>query len=166
MDQDHFSFKDHLEDSATGNISCVKDALLFSSHSTDRHVACKRVNCKESYQGKWIQTHGVAYHNAKRTTNVRRGWPTSLVLERTRLLQKIPGWTWNNSENSASKPDDVKWMGRFDELSNFVQENDGSYPRAHWKRGGSHQAGQCSLWISTQLSEYKRRKLSDEKIGH
>ena len=121
---------------------------------------------KGSSLGKWVRTQRVAHQTANNTTIIRRGWPNSLVLERTLLLEQIPGWTWNDSENSANRPDDVTWTERFNKLVDFLNAHDGMYPIAHWKKVSSYENKRLSFWIATQIGEYKRGNLSEERIRY
>ena len=116
--------------------------------------------------GKWVRTQRVAHQTANNPTIIRKGWPNCLVLERTLLLEKIPGWTWNDCENSANRPDEVKWMERFNELLDFLNANDDMYPIPHWKKVNSYENKHLSFWIATQIGEYKRGNLSEKRIRY
>jgi len=130
----------------------------------DEHGALP--STKNGSLGKWIRTQRVAYQSAKHPSVIRRGWPSPLVFVRKTLLEKLPGWSWDDTERSASRPNMARWMQRFNELSDFLGRNSGMYPAAHWKKSISFECRHISLWISTQIAEYKRGNLSDERIAY
>jgi len=118
---------------------------------------------KNSYLGNWIRTQRVAYQKSTRPASSGGGWPASLVSKRKHLLENIPGWTWDASQDSANRPDDVTWMQRFIDLSRFLKSNNGLYPPVHWKRGICASDRTLSQWIYTQMMRHRRGALSEER---
>eukprot|EP00890_Picochlorum_soloecismus_P002546 jgi/Picsp_1/3292/NSC_06132-R1_helicase len=114
--------------------------------------------------GRWIHTQRCSYRrlNSKKAVD-RGGWPKPLESERIHLLEQLPGWKWDDSENSASRPHQTAWSRKFNELAAYLQNNDGLFPPPHWKDG--HQETKAlSKWISGQRLDFQQGKLEDSRI--
>jgi len=119
---------------------------------------------KNDSLGSWIHTQRSAYKRLKNKSPVDRGgWPKPLESIRIHLLEQLPGWKWDNSENSASRPDHTAWSTKFDQLVAYLQNNNGLYPPSHWK-DGHEDTKSLSRWVSGQILEFKRGKLEDCRV--
>ena len=123
----------------------------------------KRYPTMKESLGKWIHTQRSAYKKLKSKHQVARGWPECLEAERIRLLEQLPEWKWDNSENSANRPDHKAWSKKFNELAAYLQRNNGLFPPPHWI-DGHQETKSLSKWISGQKEEFNRGKLEQHRV--
>ncbi|MDB4623426.1 helicase associated domain-containing protein, partial [bacterium] len=86
--------------------------------------------------GKWVSTQRQNY-NLK-----------SLDNDKIRLLEKIPGWNWNER--------DKYWNSRFNELNKYVEVN-GTCDQVYDNK-------ELHKWISTQRKSFNSKQLDVDKI--
>jgi superfamily II DNA or RNA helicase len=65
------------------------------------------------------------------------------------LLEQIDGWSWNQF--------DIIWMQRYNQVKTYYEEN-GCFPKRDDPSGNGN-------WIHTQRKNYKKNKLTQEKIS-
>jgi hypothetical protein len=88
----------------------------------------------------WAQTQKTLYREGKLST------------KKIDLLEGIPGWIWENTEDS-------NWEVKFLGLRKFVETNDGSMD-------GLYNRGPSDIynWTRMQIYNYKKRKLDRAKV--
>jgi len=100
----------------------------------------------EKELGKWISMRRYGYKKGK------------LTGDKIAALEALKGWRWEGPVNGTRED---LFPGRYKELKAFVEAN-GEYPKQGGKTEGEQELGK---WISMKRYEYKKGKLTDDKIS-
>ncbi len=129
---------DPLEDQFQEGIRCLKQYIEKEGNA----LVPKNYKVEDGFNlGSWVQNKRTHYKNEK------------LSKEKIELLESFPGWSWDSLEAKFQKG--IRYLKQFIE-----KEGHALVPKRHLTENGVNLGG----WVLNRRKDYKKGKLSKEKI--